>query len=112
MNPNTGHGHVFERPDGVRMRCGGPALCADCARDQVRKDQSLKSTTHPDQFLTAGEVSRRDNKRLIEAIEAVYFAAHWSPDRECDATKLWTELRDAAGITPGQTANLLGPSRL
>lgn len=21
---NTGHGHVWERPDGVKMRCGGP----------------------------------------------------------------------------------------
>ncbi|WP_424138650.1 hypothetical protein [Roseomonas chloroacetimidivorans] len=30
---NTGHGHVWPRPDGVRMRCGGPPMCAQCARD-------------------------------------------------------------------------------
>ena len=32
---NTGHGHVWARPDGVKARCGGPALCADCAMDDV-----------------------------------------------------------------------------
>lgn len=30
---NTGHGHVWERPDGMRARCGGPAICAQCSRD-------------------------------------------------------------------------------
>lgn len=33
-NPdNTGHGHVFPRPDGVKARCGGPAFCKVCASD-------------------------------------------------------------------------------
>lgn len=36
-NTNSGHGHVFPRPDGVRMRCGGPALCPECARDSAVK---------------------------------------------------------------------------
>jgi hypothetical protein len=35
---NIGHGHVFPRPDGVRARCGGPALCPACARDLARKN--------------------------------------------------------------------------
>lgn len=30
---NTGHGHVWPRPDGVKARCGGPALCKQCAFD-------------------------------------------------------------------------------
>jgi hypothetical protein len=30
---NTGHGHVWERPDGAKARCGGPAICAQCALD-------------------------------------------------------------------------------
>lgn len=34
---NTGHGHVYPREDGLRMRCGGPAMCAKCALDQARK---------------------------------------------------------------------------
>lgn len=33
VGTNTGHGHVWARPDGVRARCGGPALCSECARD-------------------------------------------------------------------------------
>jgi hypothetical protein len=32
---NTGHGHVWPRPDGLRARCGGPGLCAECATDQA-----------------------------------------------------------------------------
>jgi hypothetical protein len=30
---NTGHGHVWARPDGLKARCGGRRLCAACARD-------------------------------------------------------------------------------
>lgn len=30
---NTGHGHVWSRPDGARMRCGGPGLCRACSAD-------------------------------------------------------------------------------
>lgn len=38
---NIGHGHVFKREDGLLARCGGPSLCRDCARDQVRFDQEV-----------------------------------------------------------------------
>lgn len=34
---NTGHGHVWPRPDGVKARCGGPGLCAQCSRDEARQ---------------------------------------------------------------------------
>lgn len=30
---NTGHGHVWKRPDGARARCGGPRMCKECERD-------------------------------------------------------------------------------
>lgn len=33
---NTGHGHVWKRPDGVVARCGGPAMCKECALDEAR----------------------------------------------------------------------------
>ena len=38
---NTGHGHVWRRPDGLRARCGGPGLCRECSRDaeQFRRDR-------------------------------------------------------------------------
>lgn len=39
MNPdprigtNSGHGHAWERPDGLKARCGGPGFCRECAGD-------------------------------------------------------------------------------
>ena len=32
---DTGHGHVWPRPDGAKARCGGPRLCVKCARDRA-----------------------------------------------------------------------------
>lgn len=32
---NQGHGHVRERPDGRRARCGGPGLCDECSREKA-----------------------------------------------------------------------------
>jgi hypothetical protein len=33
IGTNTGHGHVWARPDGMRARCGGQALCGKCRED-------------------------------------------------------------------------------
>lgn len=33
---NSGHGHVRPRPDGVKARCGGPAICSECALELAR----------------------------------------------------------------------------
>lgn len=41
IGTNTGHGHVWPRPDGVKARCGGPAMCTECARD--REDAIAKA---------------------------------------------------------------------
>lgn len=30
---NTGHGHVYPRADGMKARCGGPAICPRCAAE-------------------------------------------------------------------------------
>lgn len=30
---NSGHGHVWARPDGLKAKCGGPGLCGACASD-------------------------------------------------------------------------------
>jgi len=35
VGTNSGHGHAWARPDGMKARCGGPALCAQCAREQA-----------------------------------------------------------------------------
>lgn len=30
---NTGHGHAWPRPDGIKARCGGPSMCEVCAEE-------------------------------------------------------------------------------
>lgn len=35
VNDRQGHGHVMPRPDGVKARCGGPALCRICQSEQA-----------------------------------------------------------------------------
>lgn len=50
-----------------------------------------------------------DFERLRAAVERLYFAAYWSPDRVCDAYTLWADVRAAAGIKPGQSIDVLGP---
>ena len=50
-------------------------------------------------------------ERLSKAASALYYAAHWKADRDCEADALWKELRDAAGMAPGLSASRLGPPR-
>lgn len=42
VGTNTGHGHVWRRPDGYLARCGGPAICRECARDQAQTRHNNK----------------------------------------------------------------------
>lgn len=37
---NEGHGHVRPRADGVKMRCGGPAICVECAQEFSRSQMN------------------------------------------------------------------------
>lgn len=59
---NSGHGHVWKRPDGVRMRCGGPGLCAECARDQTHKVSQLAREL----WTELGEPMGADGLRILE----------------------------------------------
>lgn len=52
---NTGHGHVYKRPDGSRMRCGGPGRCDDCSVDQAR---ALKELVKPITIDLAGAMDK------------------------------------------------------
>lgn len=60
---NTGHGHVFARPDGARARCGGPRLCQRCRVDaeyrdelaQRRADEVAELRARVAQFETTGQ---------------------------------------------------------
>jgi hypothetical protein len=42
IGTNNGHGHVWARPDGVRARCGGLAICKACAADFALLNRSVQ----------------------------------------------------------------------
>jgi hypothetical protein len=44
---NTGHGHVYLRPDGNKARCGGPGVCSECNRDLATYNASHASVPTP-----------------------------------------------------------------
>jgi hypothetical protein len=53
-----------------------------------------------------------EHMALVKAVRAIYFAAYWHPDRPLKHEEwLWTTLRDAAGITPGESSKQLGPDQ-
>lgn len=67
MTSNTGHGHVFPRGDGVKARCGGPALCPACAIEMARNDKPDHRNSTPIRsiFVEGFEISP---KNIIGAI--------------------------------------------
>lgn len=40
---------------------------------------------------------------LLDAVRNLYYAAVWHADRPVDEAALWTAVRDAAGLTPGNS---------
>lgn len=53
-----------------------------------------------------------DFSKLQSAVRKLYMAAYWSPDRDCDAAKLWEDVRDAAGIVHGQSPKRIEPKQI
>lgn len=74
---NTGHGHVWKRPDGVTARCGGPALCLSC-----RADAKHYPATPPAQAAESVQVSYNSaptlsNAQAAEAVEYRMWDSQW-----------------------------------
>ena len=73
---NAGHGHVWQRPDGMKVRCGGPGLCGQCAFDAGRQHAVVAEPR-----LTAAETltrmnADRDERDLNRRIK--WFVDKWS----------------------------------
>lgn len=64
---NTGHGHVWPRPDGVRMRCGGCRLCQECMADHAEFGVEVVLGRVQDEL----QKLKADNSRYREVIEAI-----------------------------------------
>jgi hypothetical protein len=43
----SGHGHVVPNPDGSKARCGGPAICSECARELASYGVMPRAKTVP-----------------------------------------------------------------
>ncbi len=82
IGTNTGHGHVWERPDGEKARCGGPGMCPECNRDAARvgliQSQTDKSKVQEDnrKAFEASLLRRVNGKYESEAVEALW--ASWN----------------------------------
>lgn len=78
--PNSGHGHVFPRPDGVKVRCAGPAFCKVCALDLAQKQAAEPASPEAkepailvqeakDCVQHLGSIPERDYERQVDATE-------------------------------------------
>lgn len=124
INTNNGHGHAWPRPDGVKMRCGGPRLCKECATEAALVAEAVFVAAHPapeqvasgregerspawwaerakrepDCIIGAGYVFTADD--LLKAGNDLCFAAETSggtagPDEALQAAvKRWAAVRD------------------
>lgn len=74
LGTNTGHGHVWGRPDGLMVRCGGPGVCELCTLD------AAMFLPNPETILALeAEHSRlrAENERLRGALEDL---VSWFPE--------------------------------
>lgn len=56
VGTNAGHGHVWPRPDGQTMRCGGPTMCRVCRFDQLRVNNAGAAAVDED-AVTCGAIA-------------------------------------------------------
>ncbi|MBG4417406.1 hypothetical protein I5F55_03635 [Pseudomonas aeruginosa] len=86
---NVGHGHVFPRADGVKMRCGGPGLCSECTADASRARAALAQPS------PAPELAERGTQHRFSTTEQTCrhdFAGVWWNDN--GETKTGKECRE------------------
>lgn len=80
-NSNTGHGHVWKRPDGMKARCGGPGMCAECSRDKAA--------------LTAAPQPEADESPRSRALSWASKAGATPPEEAAAIYKTYREMKDA-----------------
>ena len=114
-NTNTGHGHVFKRPDGVYARCGGPGLCHECSADAAKKrvqdadaaelEQMAAASPLPDQAAVATSTGRPPRSKVLE-LASKHLPLTSGPSRE-QLDAFANELMDAMEATYGPRHHVL-----
>jgi hypothetical protein len=101
---NQGHGHVYERPDGSRARCGGPRICGECAFDAARL---LGEQTKKVEGLVEAHTRIADLER--EVAEQRIRTEHWyrvAGNIEAERDSLRSQLADSQALWKSQTEHL------
>ena len=62
---NTGHGHVWKRPDKMIAHCGGPVVCDEC-----KADLAMAGRTQLD-FLPTLKLAELEKAAIKQALAAV-----------------------------------------
>lgn len=101
---NTGHGHVYPRPDRVKVRCGGPRICNVCALDAAKKaEQEEEAATEVESLRGLVRANMRvianllaENSHLRDAADRIDQLELWKTDA---VTLLdgWDRVWEAAG---------------
>ncbi|MBV5548503.1 hypothetical protein KUU59_09765 [Pseudomonas aeruginosa] len=100
---NVGHGHVFPRADGVKMRCGGPELCSECAADAYRARAALAQPS-PAQ----AEQAEPERPEVVAVVRAQGFGRVC----EADANTLYQHCSDGDELmTVAQHERIVGALR-
>lgn len=60
-------------------------------------------TDERDRWIQRAQRAERELEALKAAGVAIYMAGHWTCDRPVDDAALWTALRDALGLPPGNS---------
>ena len=93
-----GHGHVVKNPDGAVARCGGPALCPECALEWARKTwgASRKKTDWCpvcEQGWECHETDQKSRAKLAthrEGFAAILEVMDWAADSSEARQVQWT----------------------
>jgi hypothetical protein len=78
--PNSGHGHVRKRPDGIRARCAGPTVCGVCKLEE----EVVTQRHHDNQLVRDWETFMFDQNQRVVGLEMTQwraFKAAWTAGR-------------------------------
>jgi hypothetical protein len=88
----SGHGWVFPNLDGSKAKCGGPAICQACARDQQALDaarrfgQETLAAQYPEPYAVAADLLEAMKGQLLITLINRLGGRVTIPINEVDAT--------------------------
>lgn len=93
---NTGHGYAWERPDGVKMKCGGIGICEECSVDEYNMFKDSEDPirrTLKDQYEICKERGHVKDE-VVASILGMFSESKWYRCKFCHTnftTKVTTE---------------------